>query len=284
MRTHQHRLSRSKRISISPRLARIGLVILGLILAIDLLAARFSTQIQSALTIPVQIKFAVPTHVAVPTPASTRLAVAPPTQVPSAVPTPKNSLTLPTGILAQDNFQRPDQAFWGITTGGQAWGADARTSQSFAVVNHTGQVTNGNGVYDAILGSRTTNAEVVLSGSLNHYATSSLGPVLRWTDANNLYKVFLGGGQLILLKKVAGVVTVLKTVPFPAQDGTAHTFRFRAAGSQLSARVWPAGQPEPSNWMIMVTDNDLQSGYGGLRVAMQSGATATITSFMETSL
>jgi len=36
--------------------------------------------------------------------------------------------------------------------------------------------------------------------------------------------------------------------------------------------------------MIMVTDNDLQSGYGGLRVVMQSGATANITSFMETSL
>jgi hypothetical protein len=263
---------------------RIGLVILGLILAIDLLAARFTTQIQSALTVPVQIKFAAPTHGAVPTPASTRLAVAP-TQVPSAVPSPKNSLTLPpTGILAQDNFQRPDQAFWGITTGGQAWGADARASQSFAVVHHTGAVTNGSGVYDAILGPRTTNVEVVLSGSLNHYATSSLGPVLRWTDANNLYKVFLGGGQLILLKKVAGVVTILKTVTFPAQDGTAYTFRFRATGSQLSARVWPANQPEPSNWMIMVTDNDLQSGYGGLRVVMQSGATANITSFMETSL
>lgn len=284
MRTSQHRLSRSKRISISPRLARIGLITLGLILAIDLFAARFSTQIQSALTVPVQIRFAAPTHVAVPTPAAARLAVAP-TQVPSAVPSPKNSLTLPpAGILAQDNFQRPDQAFWGITTGGQAWGADARTSQSFAVVNHTGVVNNGNGVYDAVLGPRAANAEVVLSGSLNHYATSSLGPVLRWTDANNLYKVFLGGGQLILLKKVAGVVTILKTVPFPAQDGIAYTFRFRATGSQLSARVWPANQPEPSNWMIMVTDNDLQSGYGGLRVVMQSGATATITSFMENSL
>ena len=284
MRTSQHRLSRSKRISISPRLARIGLIILGLVLAIDLLAARFSTQIQSALTVPVQIKFAAPAHVAVPIPAATRLAVAP-TQMPSAVPSPKNSLTLPpAGILAQDNFERPDQAFWGITTDGQAWGADARTSQSFAVVNHTGVVTNGNGVYDAILGPRATNVEVVLSGSLNHYATSSLGPVLHWTDANNLYKVFLGGGQLILLKKVAGVVTILKTVPFSAQDGTAYTFRFRATGSQLSARVWAANQPEPSNWMIMVTDNDLQSGYGGLRVVMQGGATATINSFMENSL
>lgn len=284
MRTRQHRLSRSKHISISPRLVRIGLVILGLILAIDLLAAHFTTQIQSALTVPVQIKFAVPTHVAVPTPASTRLAVAP-TQVPSAVPSPKKSLTLPpTGILAQDNFQRPDQAFWGITTGGQAWGADARASQSFAVANHTGAVTNGNGVYDAILGPRTTNVEVVLSGSLNHYATSSLGPVLRWTDANNLYKVFLGGGQLILLKKVAGVVTVLKTVAFPVQDGASYTFRCRAVGQLLLARVWPTGQVEPQAWMLTVTDKDLRSGYDGMRLVVQNGTTATITSFTETGL
>src|SRR5215470_10333167 len=152
MRTPQHRLSRCKRLSISPRLVRIGLVALGFVLAIDLLAARFSAQIQSALTVPAQIKFAAPTHVAVPTPASTRLAAAP-TQVPSAVPSPTKSLTLPpAGILAQDNFQRPNQAFWGIAPGGQAWGGDARTKPSFAIVNHTGQVTNGNGVYDAILG------------------------------------------------------------------------------------------------------------------------------------
>src|SRR5258708_31644688 len=109
MRTRQHRLSRSKRISISPRLVRIGLVILGLILAIDLLSARFTTQIQSSLTVPVQIKLAAPTHVAVPTPASTHLPVAP-TQAPSAVPSPNTSFTLPpSGILAQDNFHRPDQ-------------------------------------------------------------------------------------------------------------------------------------------------------------------------------
>ena len=282
--THRHRLSRYKRIS--PRTARVGLIIVGFVLAIDILAARFSAEIQSALTLPVaQIKFAAPPHV-VPT-AQARVTVPTPqlSPVPATSPSPAKNLALPPkNMLAQDTFQRPNQVSWGVASDGQAWGADARTSQSFAIVNHAGQVTNGNGVYDAVLGPRATNAEVVMNGSLTHYAASSLGPVLHWTDANNLYKVFLGGGQLILLKKVAGVVTVLKTVPFSAQDGTAYTFRFRAIGPQLEASVWPAGKPEPSNWMISVTDNDLQSGYGGMRIVEQSGTTATITSFTETSL
>ena len=270
MRTQHYRLSRYRRIS--PRTARIGLLILGLILLVDILAARFSAGIQEALTLPAaHLRFAAPAR------------VAPPTQLPAVTPT--SSLTLPAkGILAQDTFQRANHVFWGIASDGQAWSGDAKSSQGFAIVNHTGQVTNSNGVYDAILGPRAANAEVVFSGSLTHYASSSLGAVLRWTDANNLYKVFLGGGQLILLKKVAGVVTVLKTVPFPAQDGISYTFRFRVIGSLLSVRARPTAQVEPSTWMLMVTDTDLLSGYGGLRMVMQSGTTAVITSFMESSL
>src|SRR5216683_1631169 len=276
MHTHHRSLFMNRRVSL--RTARIGLLLLGFILLIDILAVRFSAEIQASLTLPViKIKLAAPTHIAIPTREATATKL--------TVPTSTSALTLPANaILAQDTFQRANQVSWGISSDRLAWGADAKSSQSFAIVNHTGQVTNGNGVYDAIIGPVAVNSEVVFSGSLTNYTLSSLGAVLRWKDANNLYKVFLGGGQLILLKKVAGVVTILKTVTFPAQDGTAYTFRFRATGSQLSARVWPANQPEPSNWMILVTDNDLQSGYCGLRVVMQSGATANITSFMETSL
>jgi hypothetical protein len=276
MRTHHRRVYFNRRIS--PRTARIGLLLLGFILLIDILAVRFSAEIQATLTLPVtQIRFATPAHVAIPT----RVAAA--TKLP--VPTSTGALTLQgNGILAQDTFQRANQVFWGVSSDGQTWDGDAKSSRSFAIVNHAGEITNGNGVYDAILGPRAVNAEVMFSGSLTHYASSSMGAVLRWTDANNLYKVFLGGGQLILLKKVAGVVIVLKTVLFPARDGASYTFRFRSMGSLLLARVWPTGQVEPRVWMLMVTDRDLQSGYGGIRLVMQTGTTATITSFMETGL
>jgi hypothetical protein len=276
MRTHHRRFYLYRRIS--PRTARIGLLLLGFILLIDILAVRFSAEIQASLTLPVtQIRFATRAYVAIPT----RAAAA--TKIP--VPTPTSALTLPAkDILAQDTFQRANQVFWGISSNGQAWGADAKNSRSFAIVNHTGQVTNGNGVYDAISGPMAVNSEVVFSGSLTHYMSSSLGAVLRWTDANNLYKVFLGGGQLILLKKAAGVVTLLKTESFTAQDGASYTFRFRAVGPLLLARVWPTGQAEPPAWMLMVTDRDLSSGFGGIRLVVQGGTTATITSFMETGL
>ncbi len=254
------------------------MLLLGFILLIDILALRFSTELQASLTAPViKIKLAVPTRMVIPT----REAIA--TTLP--VQTSTSALTLPAkDILAQDTFQRANQAFWGTSTGGQAWGADAKNSQSFAIVNHTGQITNGNGVYDAILGHVAANSEVVFSGSLTQYTSSSLGALLRWTDANNLYKMFLGGGQLILLKKVAGVVTVLNTVPFPVKDGVSYTIRFRAVGQLLVGRAWPTAQVEPQTWMLMVTDNDVQSGYDGIRVVEQAGTTATISSFTENSL
>jgi hypothetical protein len=260
------------------RTARIGLLLVGFILLIDILAVRFSAEIQASLTLPViKIKLAAPTHIAIPTRVSTATKL--------TVPTPTSTLRLPAkDILAQDTFQRANQMFWGISSDGLAWGADAMNSPSFSIVNHRGQVTNGNGVYDALLGTVTANSEVVFSGSLTNYTSSSVGAVLRWMDADNLYKVFLGGGQLILLKKVAGVVMVLKTVAFPVQDGASYTFRCRAVGQLLFARVWPTGQVEPQAWMLTVTDKDLRSGYDGMRLVVQNGTTATITSFTETGL
>jgi hypothetical protein len=255
------------------------LFLLGFILLIDILAVRFSTEIQASLTSPaIKIKLAVPTQL-----------INPPTRVATVAalsqPTSTSASTLPAkNILAQDTFQRPNQVFWGISSGGQPWGADAKNLPNFAIVNHTGQVTNGNGVYDAILGPGAVNSEVVFSGSLTHSASSSLGALLRWTDANNLYKAFLGGGQLILLKKVAGLVTVLKTVSFPAKDGVSYTLRFRAVGQLLLAKAWPTAQLEPQTWMLIVTDRDLQSGNDGIRLVVQAGTTVSIASYRESGL
>jgi hypothetical protein len=276
MHTEHFRLFTNRRVS--PRAARIGLLLLGFIMLIDILAVRFSTEIQASLTSPmIKIKLAVPTHIIIPTRVATVTASSQQRSISALTLTAKDT-------LAQDTFQRPNQVFWGTSSGGQPWGAEAKNSQSFAIVNHTGQVASGNGVYDAILGPSAVNSEVVFSGSLTHYASSSLGALLRWTDANNLYKVFLGGGQLILLKKVAGLVTVLKTVPFPAGDGASYTFRFRAVGQLLLAKVWPTAQVEPQAWMLMVSDRDLQSGYDGIRLVVQAGTTATIASYTETGL
>src|SRR2546430_17615390 len=82
MHTQHRSLFTNRRVSL--RTARIGLLLLGFILLIDILAVRFSAEIQASLTLPViKIKSAAPTHVAIPTRVAnaTKLTVPTPTSV-----------------------------------------------------------------------------------------------------------------------------------------------------------------------------------------------------------
>ncbi len=59
-------------------------------------------------------------------------------------------------ILARDNFNRPDQTFWGTASDGLSWGGDALNSMDFSIVNHQGQIhrtANGSSLYTAVLGT-----------------------------------------------------------------------------------------------------------------------------------
>jgi hypothetical protein len=80
------------------------------------------------------------------------------------------------------------------------------------------------------------------------------------------------------------VVTVLKTVSFPTQDGVSYTIGFRAVGHLLLAKAWQTTQAEPQSWLLMATDADLQSGQDGIRLVVPTGTTATITTYRETAL
>jgi len=83
-------------------------------------------------------------------------------------------------------------------------------------------------------------------------------------------------------KKVSGTITTVGTASFAASGGTSYTLRFRVVGTTLYARVWQTGTTEPGNWMVMVTDTTFSSGFCGLRMLAQSGATASYTSFLAT--
>jgi hypothetical protein len=188
-------------------------------------------------------------------------------------------------VLAQDNFQRRNQPFWGDASDGSVWGADANTSSAFSIVAGTGRVTGGKGFFTAILGLRRASSEVVCAGSVSHFdgSRNNLGAVLRWTDNNHFYKAYFDGAGLILVKKSAGVSTELAAVPFAAHDGVNYSLRFRAWGTQLLVRAWPSAEPEPGRWMIQVVDSTLTTGFGGLRALLETGITVTVTRFRETS-
>ena len=203
----------------------------------------------------------------------------PPTPTPTPMPT---TTPTPGPTLAQDTFQRPNQAYWGTASNGQTWGGDANVANAFSIVNSTGQVSGNGTSYSATLGPVATNAEVVFAGSMSNYSSSNLGGVLRWTNGNNWYKAYIDGTSLIVQKRVNGMYTLLGSVPFTATAGTSYTLPFRGVGTTLFAKAWQTGTTEPTNWMITVTDTSLSSGFCGLRMLAQNGTTATYTSFLAT--
>lgn len=288
MRTYHPRLTRSRRLS--PRAVRIGLVALGLILLLDIFTARFSAQVQSALTLPRAVfntgGLQVPAMKPVATTgASSTGKTAAPTSTPvvtvTTVVTTTTSLP-PANVLARDTFQRPDRQFWGVASDGQSWAGDATKAPAFAIANHTGQVAGtGSAIYDSVLGKPMTDSEVLFSGSINHFAAANMGALLRWTDGNNLYKVFIDGSHLTAIKKVNGAISNLQSVPFTAKDGISYSIRVRVVGTSIMVRAWQTGQAEPPGWMLIASDNALISGYDGLRLIAQTGITISITSFAE---
>jgi hypothetical protein len=184
--------------------------------------------------------------------------------------------------LAHDTFHRADQRFWGKAADGQLWGANANSVHVFSITDNTGQVANGSGTYDALLGPMATNAEIVCSGMISRFDHTSFGAVLRWNDVENWYKASLDGTYLILSKKVAGVSTRLAMSPFAASAGTSYTLRFRIEGTTLLAKAWPTGTPEPPAWLVMIHDTSLPSGFGGLRFMLKKSVTVNIGAFSET--
>ena len=202
----------------------------------------------------------------------------------SPTPTPTSPTpTLPPGTkLAQDTFKRANQTFWGTASDGQVWAGSANKLSVFSINNNTGQIANGSTSYNALLGPVATDAKVLFSGSMSSFSNTNIGAILRWTDANNWYSAYINGTNLIVQKKVNGVITALGKGAFAAQGGTLYSLRFRVVGTNLYARAWQTGTTEPTNWMVTVADSSLSSGSCGLRVLVQSSAVADFTSFLAT--
>lgn len=246
--------------------ARWLLIILCILFATSgLLSGVFAESLQRTLVLP-------PDH-----PAATIPAGATPT---TTVPTPA-AMTLP--ILAQDTFQRPNQALWGVASDGQNWGGDANAqAQSFFIAGSQGVITHTKGTVNAILGPVSSNVEVLASGSVSHFGnTINFGVVVRWTDSKNWYKALINGTQVVVLKRVKGVTTQLGGHSFTAHPDMPYTLRFRVIGAVLLAKVWPSATLEPPGWMVNVTDTSLTSGQGGVRVLMQNEAVVHLVAFSE---
>lgn len=266
---------------------RAAFVMLALCVIGGLVATLFSPSIQIALTVPAALR-SNPPAISIPgqqSPAAPARTTIPPTPTPAATATTPAVMPAWMSILARDTFQRGDQPLWGLASDGQMWGGDANTSPVFSIAGNAGEVTGGQGIFNAILGQANTNTEAVVTASISHFASGvNIGAVLRWTDTNNWYKALINGSDLVIMKRTNGVTSTLGQIPFTAHEGISYIIRFRAMGAMLFAKVWPGAQPEPPNWMLTVTDTDHPSGFGGMRIAIQPGIIVKVTSFSVTAI
>ena len=186
-------------------------------------------------------------------------------------------------IVAQDNFQRADQTFWGNAPDGQPWHEEANSKPFFSIKNKTGQVVATDaGAFNALLGPQRNNEDIVFAGSVNHFSQNvNIGAVVRWTDEHNWYKALIDGKNLAFIKHVNGVATTISEIPFSAQDGVSYSLHFRIVDTTLYANVWQSDQQEPQIWMLTATDTSFAKtqGFGGMRFSVQPGTVVTITSF-----
>ena len=266
----------------------IGITLLGILIIGGLLASFYSKAIEQALTLTPGKNTSSRATGIVP-----KMPTASPTAIVLPATATQTAQMLQATILAQDTFQRADQALWGAASDGQSWEGDANKLTAFSIAgsNHTwGQIANKRGnqgqgeqIYNALLGPASENVNLVVSGSVNLFRlNANFGVVLRWKDVNNWYKALIDGSDLVVLKRLNGVTTQLGALRFTALSGKTYTLHFRAIGATLFASAWQSDQSEPDHWMIVVSDMSLVSGQGGVRVVLENNTVIHVASFLET--
>ena len=266
----------------------IGITLLGILIIGGLLASFYSKAIEQALTLTPGKNTSSRATGIVP-----KMPTASPTAIVLPATATQAAQMLQATILAQDTFQRADQALWGAASDGQSWEGDANKLTVFSIAgsNHTwGQIANNRGnqgqaeqIYNALLGPASENVNLVVSGSVNLFRlNANFGVVLRWKDVNNWYKALIDGSDLVVLKRLNGVTTQLGALRFTALSGKTYTLHFRAIGATLFASAWQSDQSEPAHWMIVVSDMSLVSGQGGVRVVLENNTVIHVASFLET--
>jgi hypothetical protein len=184
-----------------------------------------------------------------------------------------------------DGFGRTVSGGWGTADSGQAWSL-VGTAANFAVGSGYGAVT-----LPATSSSRLTLApapaadvDVYVDMATSALATGSSlfgGLVVRGVADTDGYHARVdfssaAGIGLSLRKRVASVETQLGTASTTLTHvaGTFYRVRLQIVGTALRARIWLATDPEPSLWMIDVTDPSLTAaGSVGTRSVSNTGNT-----------
>ena len=93
-------------------------------------------------------------------------------------------------------------------------------------------------------------------------STNWIGSALRIQDPNNFLTFYQSrDGNMMKYARVINDVhePVLATAAFTMPADTWYSIRVQAVGSQVRARIWPAGTSEPALWLIQSTDTTYQT-------------------------
>ncbi|MFI6279661.1 hypothetical protein [Streptomyces sp. NPDC050988] len=171
-----------------------------------------------------------------------------------------------------DSFARTTSPGWGIPDIGAAW-----TASGGAGGDHYTQGAEAAHLLTAVDVPRldltpVAGADHDVQTDVATFALATGGPqlvsvVARAADGDNCYLAQLSISTtqtitLTLRKRVGGVETQLATVATSLVHSAFAFFRLRlqVIGSELKARVWPAGGAEPVGWQVVATDASLTAG------------------------
>jgi PKD repeat protein len=196
----------------------------------------------------------------------------------------------PGAALATDTFERAVSAGFGSAEAGGAWSVNGgAVNASVAAGKGVLTFSKGGAGLNAFLpgvSSSRTNAVVTFSADkLDNGSGQYVSLAPRQISAGNDYRAKVkiasnGALTLYLGKTVGGAETTLKTLAIPGTyvPGTEYSIRVQAVGSPsttLSAKVWPTGQQEPTDWQITVDDTtaSLQAPGAVALITYLSGST-----------
>lgn len=173
---------------------------------------------------------------------------------------------------ARDTYTRSVSNNWGTADVGGTWTVTAAATQwQVTGTVGTSQPSANNsdrfGTLTLSGANRTVQADIRVA-ALPASGQHRMGVSVRHTDTSNHYLAELvistaGLVTLRLVKRVAGVETVLASAVSPYLYVAATTWRIRAMaqGTQLTAKTWPVGDVgEPAGWALDTTDASLAAG------------------------
>jgi hypothetical protein len=195
------------------------------------------------------------------------------------------TVTAITGAV-QDHFGRTVASGWGTADVGGAWTNEGGSSSNYSVGSGRGVHTLTSVVTSrrSTLPAPTADVDLYVDVATSVLATGGFiggGPVVRYSDGNNLYMARLtfdpsGAIDLNIRSRVSSSEASLASHTLTASHvaGTFYRVRFQVAGDDLRAKAWPVGELEPELWQLEVTDTAL-SGVGsvGVRSILSSANT-----------